>query len=209
MVQRSRSARAFAMVLSLLVLVITVPFSPAETLAASPLGAIVTANKVTVGNAAAPTGTTIFAGDRVVSDGPALVNLNGGSRVEMTKATATFNRQEGALVLQAEKGVLRFTFVKGENVQIKAGNYTFTSANDSAHIGELGINGNGQIVMKVKEGVFSAINTETGIRSEASPNHPIAVGKGGGGVLTSPLMPLIDLIGAELGVGLYQATKSP
>ena len=124
MVQRSIAGRVGVLALSLLTVIATAPFSLAETFSASPLGAVVTPGSVIVGNAVAPTGTTIFAGDRVTSDDTALIDLNGGSRIEMTKATATFSRQGKTLLVKANQGLLRFNFVKGENVRIDAGKYT-------------------------------------------------------------------------------------
>lgn len=175
MAQRSATAKTLAVILSLLTLLVTAPFSLAETVAASPLGAVVTAGTVTVGSSVAPTGTTIFVGDRVAtSDTPALINFNSGSRIEMTKAAATFSRQGEALVVQASQGLLRFNFTKGEEVQISAGRYNFTAVGkDSAHAGELGLNQNGQVVLAVAEGVFASLNTVTHERTEVLPNSPL------------------------------------
>jgi hypothetical protein len=235
MVQRAISMRALAVALSFLAVIMTVPFSPAEALSAFPLGAVVTPGNVTVGNTAAPTGTTIFAGDRVASDGSALINLNSGSRIEMTKAAATFDRQGNTLVVQAKEGLLRFNFIKGEKVQINAGKYAFASANDSAHVGELGLDRNGQIVMNVTEGVFTTLNTATGVRSEASPNRPVVMmdqaGKSAGatasagaaaaedaaagmktGMFIGPILAIVIAVGAMsagIGVAVYESTKSP
>jgi hypothetical protein len=173
--QRSLFTRATAVLLASLILTATAPFSPAETLATSPLGAVTTSGKVTVGNSVASTGTTIFSGDRVVTnEAPALINFSTGSRVEMTKAAATFTRQGGVLSVQASNGLLRFNFEKGENVSIKAGKYNLSSAgNGTAHAGELGLNKNGQVVMALNKGVFAAYNTVTGERSEITPNTPL------------------------------------
>jgi len=226
MVRRFIAVKALAAVISLLMVVVTAPFSLAETVAAAPLGAVVTAGSVTVGDAAAPTGTTIFAGDRVASDGPALIALNGGSRIEMTKAAATFSRQGGTLTVQANQGLLRFNFVKGENVRIKAGKYTFTSTNDSAHVGELGLTRDGEIAMNVTEGSFAALDTSTGTTSEASLGNPVVAANPGdgsqkgaatagagakAGLSTAAKVAIILGIagGAGLGIGIYMATKSP
>jgi hypothetical protein len=235
MVQRAISVRALAVVLSFLAVIMTVPFSPAETFSTFPLGTVVTPGNVMIGNTSAPTGTTIFVGDRVASDGSALISLNSGSQIEMTKASATFDRQGNTLVVQAKEGLLRYNFIKGEKVQINAGKYSFASANNSAHVGELGLNSNGQIVMNVTEGVFTALNTVTGIRSEASPSHPIvlidqdgkntvatastgaaaaegsAAGMKSGLFLPSLIWPLlaVGVMSAGIGVAVYETTKSP
>lgn len=194
MKSRSTSAKVLALLLSLLTLIVTAPFSLGETFAASPLGAVVTPGTVTVGHSNAPTGTTIFAGDRVATTSvPALINFISGSRIEMTKAAATFSRQGKTLVVQATQGLLRFNFKNGEDVQINAGKFKFNSVGqDSAHVGELGLNQNGQVVLAVTEGVFAALNTVTGERTEVLPNSPLVVtdqaGKGavtkGGKTLT-------------------------
>jgi hypothetical protein len=232
LVQRPMAFRALAVVLSFLAVIMTAPFSLAETFSASPLGTVVAPVSVTVGNTVAPTGTTIFAGDRVASDSPALINLNSGSRIEMTKAAATFNRQDNTLVVQANEGLLRFNFIKGEVVKINAGKYTFSSANDSAHVGELALNSKGEVIMYVGEGTFTALNNATGARSEVSLGNPIvamdqsitktagaavtgaavqgrAVGKAEGFI---PLFLLVLIIAggvAGASVGIYEATKSP
>jgi hypothetical protein len=185
MVYRPMHVRALASVLAMMTMIVTAPFSLAETVAAPPLGTIVTQGSVTIGNVAAPTGTTIFAGDRVASTQPALINLGSGSRLEMTKAAATFARQGEALLVQADQGLIRFNFKKGEDVQIEAGKYRFTTANNSEHIGELGLNRSGQVVMNVAEGTFLAMNTATGMRTEVSPATPFAaMDQSGHGSLT-------------------------
>src|SRR3974377_1333597 len=132
------SKAVLSVFLMLLTIVVTAPFSLAETFAAAPLGAIVTPGKVKVGGSVAPTGTTLFAGDQVsASEAPALIQFNGGSRVEMTKAAGTFSRKGNALVVQANQGLLRFNFKRGEEVQINAGRFQFTSVgNGTAHNGE-------------------------------------------------------------------------
>jgi hypothetical protein len=230
MTRRTIAVRTLAVALSFMAIIMTVPFSPAEVVAAS-LGSVVTATSVTVGNTVAPTGTTIFAGDRLATDGPALLNLKGGSRIEMTKAAATFDRQSNVLVVRANEGLLRFNFVKGENVQINAGKYTFTSANSSAHVGELGLNSKGEVILQVKEGAFTTLNNATGARSEVSTGNPLvaldqanakgaaamgaaaaarAAGKPEGFFMAIlDFIILLGLVGTGVGVGVYEATKSP
>ncbi|MGA2263950.1 MAG: hypothetical protein ABSH28_21270 [Acidobacteriota bacterium] len=175
MVKTSAIRRILAVVLSLFALIATVPFSLAEVITATPLGVIVTPGTVTVGRNVAPTGTTIFSGDKISTSGkPALINFSSGSRIEMTQATATFSRVGKALVVTADKGLLRLHFLKGEEVEIRAGNYTFTAlGTDSAHSAELGLNGKGDVVLTPTEGIFSSLNKATGARTEVSPDRPL------------------------------------
>lgn len=128
MVYRSLRIKALAVAVSLLTIIVTAPFSPAETVAASPLGTIVTNGSVTVGNVTAPTGTTFFAGDKVTSVQPAMIKFDSGSRIEMTKAAATFSREGKTIVVQTDQGLLRFNFKKGETVRINAGKFRFSGA---------------------------------------------------------------------------------
>jgi hypothetical protein len=194
MVCPSAVRKSLSVVVSILTIFVTVPCSVAETLAASPLGVIVTQGTVTVGNSIAPTGTTVFAGDRVAATSqPALINFSSGGRIEMTKAVATLSREGNTLVVKPVEGLLRFNFVKGEEVRINAGRYNFTAVGkDSAHTGELGLNRNGQIVLSMTEGVFNSIDTASGQQTEVTPNKPLRAtdlqGKGtvskGGNALT-------------------------
>lgn len=175
MVQRSVHFKVLAIALSLSVIVATAPFSVAETIAGSPLGTIVTNGNVTVGNTSAPTGTTIFSGDKVSSLQPTLVNFNSGSRIEMTKSAATFSRQGKTLVIQADQGLLRFNFPKGEEVQIVAGKFRFSGGSDSERTGELGVNQSGHLVMTLNKGSFKALNTETGASLDVTPAASVSV----------------------------------
>lgn len=175
MAKTSALRRILAVVLSLFALISTVPFSPAEVTTAAPLGVVVTPGTVMVGRNVAPTGTTIFSGDKISTSGePALINLSSGSRIEMTQATATFSRTGKALVVAADQGLLRLHFLKGEEVQIRAGSFTFTAlGTDSAHVAELGLNGKGEVVLTPTEGTFSSFNKATGARTEVSPSQPL------------------------------------
>src|SRR5213083_1702081 len=173
--QRSLYTRVIACLLAFLTLFVTAPFSPAEAVAGIPLGSMVAPDRATVGTLPAPTGTTIFAGDRVVTnETPALINFSGGGGIELTRAAASFTRDGQALVIAATNGLLRFNFKKGEAVKIEAGHYRFTSAgNGTAHVGELGLNQSGQIAMSLSEGVFSAVDLSKGERSEVTPGAPL------------------------------------
>jgi hypothetical protein len=176
--------KGLAIILSFLIVMTTAPFSWAETMAALPLGTVITAGKVTIGNAAAPTGTTIFAGDMVSSTEPALINFGNGSRIEMTKAAANFTLQGKTLVVQANQGLLRFGFPAGKQVQINAGDYKFTTVGNSDHIGELGLNRSGQVVLSVSKGAFTAFHAVTGALTEVFPNSPfVATAQEGQGTL--------------------------
>ena len=173
MVYRTSWIKRAGILLFLPLLFITTPFSGAGTV--TPLGAIVASGYVTIGNNAAPTGTTLFAGDRVTSSDPVLINFDSGSRVEMTGATANFARQGNALVVQVDKGLLRFNFHQGEQVQINAGDYRFTTVSDGENSGELGLNPSGQIAMNVIGGAFEVLNTATGRQTKVTASSPFAV----------------------------------
>jgi hypothetical protein len=221
MVHRSQRFRALSFALALLTIVATAPFSPAETVAGSPLGTIVTSGSVTVGNVSAPTGTTFFAGDKVTSLQPAMINFDSGSRIEMTKAAATFAREGKTIVVQTDQGLLRFNFKKGESVRINAGKFQFTGGVNSSRVGELGVNRGGQLVMTLTEGSFEALNTETGARTEVSAAKPLTVtnqvpaAAAGAGSATSAGSAITAAAvagvagGVGIGVGIYESTKSP
>ena len=180
--------------LLLLLLLFTASFSPAEIAATAPLGTIVASGDATIGNAAAPAGTTIFAGDQITSKEPALISFISGSRIEMTKATAEFTRNSNALVMDVDQGLIRFSFKKGEGVQINAGEYTFTTAGDIGPAGELGLNHSGQIAMNILEGAFAVLNTATGVQTEVNAEDPFAeAGVSGQGYLSRDGDSLTDL----------------
>jgi hypothetical protein len=171
--------------LFLLLLLFTSSFSQAEIATAAPLGTIVASGYATIGNSAATTGTAIFAGDQVTSEEPALISFISGSRIEMTKATAKFTRNSDALVVDVDRGLIRFNFKKGEGVQINAGEYTFTTAGNSVSSGELGLNRSGQIAMNILDGAFAVLNTATGMQTEVDVDDPFAVlGQSGQGHLS-------------------------
>jgi hypothetical protein len=184
--------------LLILILLFTVSFSPAEIVATAPLGTIVVSGYATIGDAEATTGTTIFAGDQVTSRDPALIHFISGSRIEMTKATAEFDRHDNALAVNVNRGLIRFSFNESEAVQINAGDYRFTSAGNIGPSGELGLNRSGQIVMNIVDGAFTVLNTVTGKQAEVNADSPFAVvdrsGKGSlskdGQLLTDDLLAL-------------------
>jgi len=157
-----------------ILLLFTVSFSQAEVVATTPLGSIASGH-ATIGGAEAATGTTIFTGDQVTSKDPALIHLISGSRLEMTKATAAFDRHDNALAVNVDQGLIRFSFNEGEEVEINAGGYRFTKAGNGGPSGELGLNRSGQIVMNIVDGAFTALNTVTGRQTEVNANSPFAV----------------------------------
>ena len=175
MVPKSVQIRVLAILFSLIMALATGPFPWAEAAAAIPLGTLVTAGNATIGNIAAPTGTTIFNGDMVTSAQTALINFASGSRIEMTKAAANFAREGKTLIVQASQGLLRFNLLGCDQVQFDAGAYRFTTVGNSGHVGELGLNRGGQVVMRVKEGDFLAVNNETGAKADVTPDNPLIV----------------------------------
>jgi hypothetical protein len=206
----------------------TGPFPLAKTVAAIPIGTLVTAGSATIGNTAAPTGTTVFTGDTVTSAQPALINFASGSRIEMTKAAANFAREGKTLIVEASQGLLRFNFLAGAQVKLDAGAYRFTTVGNSSHVGELGLNRSGQIVMTVTEGTLQAVNNTTGVTTEVSPDNPLvataqsasqeaagqaaadfAVGtvSGGSTGITAAVVAGVASA-AGFGVGVHEATKS-
>jgi hypothetical protein len=208
-------------VLSFSILFITAPFTLAETVAAAPLGSIVTKGSIQIGNSFAPTGTTVFAGDKVASTEPALINFKNGSRIEMTKAAATFNRQGDTLVVKTDQGLLRFNFDKGEKVLIEAGKFQITGSKDSKHAGVLGLNKDGEIAVSLTEGTLMALNVATGVRTEITssapmsvlnPNSPTAAAAAASPALAGAGLAWL-IVGVAAGatglaVGVYEATKS-
>jgi hypothetical protein len=193
MCHRSGWIRTLSVSLSFLILTVTAPVSFAETVAGRPLGTITTQGSVMVGQTAAPTGTTIFAGDKVTSKESALISFRSGGRVEMTRASAAFERQGDMLIVKARQGLIRFNFQKGELVQIAAGKYRFSPVNSSGHVGAVGLDEGGQIVMNMEEGVFSALNTDTGEMTQVAPDRPLVVAnQSGQGQLTKGGKSLTD-----------------
>ena len=167
--------KVLAIVISIVTAALIVPLSVAERMGATPLGIMATQGTVTVGGNVAPTGATVFAGDIIkTTDLPALISFSSGGRVEMTKAVAAFSREGGALIVQPVEGLLRFSFVKGEDVRIQTDRYSFTAiGRDSSHVGELGLNRNGQIVLAMTAGSFATVDNVSQEKKEVSPNQPL------------------------------------
>jgi len=75
------------------------------------------AQKADIGSIATK-GTTVFSGDKVEVADTTLVNLKGGGRIEMTKASATFTQDGDTVVVRPTRGTFRFNFLKDEKVRI-------------------------------------------------------------------------------------------
>jgi hypothetical protein len=180
-----------AVFLSLIIVVSTAPFTLAE-MGMAPLGTLTSGGNVTVGTTAATSGTTIFAGDRVASSQPALIDLGNGSRIELTRADATFDREGNILVIRADEGLLRFHFNENQNVIIDAGAYRLTSEKSSVNSGEIGLNRNGQMVVEVRQGALKALNRDTGEIVRALPGHPLILTQSGEGFVTQNGSSLTD-----------------
>ena len=113
MTNRYRLATTTAILLSLPVFLGTIPFSSAEIFASAPLGDLVTSGHTMIDNTDVPTGTTIFPGNLVTSNEPALIRFSSGGRIEITKAATSFSRRDKVLVVKIDQGLLRFNFDKG------------------------------------------------------------------------------------------------
>jgi hypothetical protein len=136
----------------------------AETASVLPIGKLATSGTVSIGNVLAPTGTALFSGDHLsAQDSPALISLSSGSSVALTRgAAATFFRKGTTLLVQAERGIIGFHFVPGEEARIEAGHYRFTaSTKEKARVGELAIGADGRVAMLLSRGGFSALDTKS------------------------------------------------
>lgn len=160
--------------LSMTVLLYTAPPLLPEAYDSGPLGSVMSTGETFLGGSAAPAGTTIFAGDQVRSEDPALISLNSGTRIEMTRAAANFDRKGDVFILRADEGLFRFRFENEDHVEIEAGDYRFKAAGNSSATGELGLNRRGQVAMNLTAGSFDVLNTVSGMRSEVSVATPFA-----------------------------------
>jgi hypothetical protein len=175
---QSETRRVLASLLCMLMLSMALPFSLAETVAAAPLGVILTTGAANVGGNSAPTGTSLFPGDRITaSSDPVLINFSSGRRIQMTNAAATFATENQRLIVQASHGLFRFHFISADGVQIDAGKYRFVADSNAdskmARAGELGLNQNGEVVMTVSQGEFTMINLATGEQSKVTAEQPL------------------------------------
>jgi hypothetical protein len=171
---QSETRKVVASLLCMLMLSMALPFSLAGTVAATPLGVILTTGTANVGRNSAPTGTSLFSGDRITaSNDPVLINFSSGSRIQMTNAAATFATESRRLIVQASHGLFRFRFTGTDGVQIDAGKYRFLADNKMARAGELGVNQNGEVAMTVSQGEFTMINLTTGAQSKVTAEKPL------------------------------------
>lgn len=190
--------KAGTIILCVVTVSVTVPFSSAEVIGSSPIGRLATSGEALIGGVPVPTGTVVFAGESVATGGaPAVVTFLQGSSVMLTPgAAATFSRVGKTLVVHAEKGIMGFSFTPGEDVDIRAGAYQFTaSTGDRANAGELALAADGRVAVSLSSGGFSVLNTTSGMRSEVTPTEatellPPQTGKGsltkGGNTFTDP-----------------------
>jgi hypothetical protein len=142
-----------------------------ETIAIRPLGRLATSGTISVDNILTPTGTVFFSGDHLSADNsPALVSLNSGGSVVLTRgAAATISRKGTALLLQAEKGTIGFHFLPLEEARIEAGHYRFAiSSISEAGVGELVTGTDGKIAVSLSSGSLSAFDTASGEAFEVS-----------------------------------------
>lgn len=168
----SYGKQAAVLILCILTISVTSPFSSAEVLGSSPIGKLATAGSVSIGGVAAPTGTAVFSGDSVsTQESPALIAFREGSSVVLAqRAAATFSREGKRLVVHADQGAMDFNFIPGEDVSLQAGAYQFVaSSRDRANAGELALVADGRVVIWLTSGSFSALDTASGARFDLSP----------------------------------------
>jgi hypothetical protein len=169
----SLGKRVNVLILSMLAVFVVSSVSFAESSNYLPIGKLATSGSVSIGGTSAPTGTVIFSGERITTqESPALITFLKGSRVVMTEDTsASFSRRGTSLEIIADRGVIGFHLLPGEEVSIQAGTYRFTASGlDRILAGELALSSNGEAEMSVSSGNFSVINTATGSRFEVSPS---------------------------------------
>ncbi|HSW38964.1 MAG TPA: hypothetical protein VLL97_05670 [Acidobacteriota bacterium] len=153
------------------------PFSAlCENTRDSLLGTVLTAGTTRIGGAPASSGTTIFHGDRIVSELPALIRLHSGSRIELVEASARFFRQKDQLVIHADEGQLRFVFNPGEVVHINAGDHVLTAVSGSRNSGQMSVDAAGLVEVNIVEGVFALKNQATGAQTELGEGDVLAAG---------------------------------
>jgi hypothetical protein len=165
--------RVGTLFLGLLMIFASATLASAGTVGSSPIGKLATSGKVVVGDMPAPTGTVIFSGESVVTkDSPALISFRDGSSVVIPQgAAATFYRTGNTLMIHAVRGGMGFNFVPGEQVNIQAGIYRFTTSGlGRVNAGEIALSSDGQVAMSVSSGSFSGMSLPSGARFEVSPD---------------------------------------
>ncbi len=185
--------KATAILLAFVLLSCNMPLSLAEAASSGPIASLFTSTSASIDTVNAPTGTSIFAGDRIqAKHSPALIRFFNGSAVQMTGADASFNLQGDALLIHAESGLLSFN-IKEYETTITAGPFKiFSQLPGKTHAGILGLN-NRRIVMSVDEGLFACVDTRTNYMFNVSPEAPLLLqsyGRGdiqkGGNTLADP-----------------------
>jgi hypothetical protein len=141
------------------------------------VGTLVTRGEVRVGSSAAPSGTTVFDGDRVYSMGAAaLIRLDGGGTVEMVNAVAALSARGAQLVIKPERGLIRFSVEAGRQIDFHAGRYRFAGSRQSERrVGELGLDGRGRIAMILTSGSFALSREDGAAEATVRPGTPAVI----------------------------------
>jgi hypothetical protein len=141
------------------------------------LGTLVTKGEVRVGSSVAPSGTTIFDGDRVSSlRDAALIRLDTGGTIEMVNAVAALSARGTQLVVKPERGLIRFSVEAGRRIDFHAGRYRFASSGRSERrVGELGLDGRGRIAMILTSGSFALSREDGAAEAMVRPGVPVVV----------------------------------
>jgi hypothetical protein len=176
-----RGLRNLPILIALLYFAFPAEAAAAGEPAAVPLGLLATSGEVSIGGLLAPTGTTVFSGDRLRSgNAPALISLaSGGSIVLAPEAEATLTRTSGELVVRAAKGALAFRLESGLPARLDAGPYRFKPSGTTS--GDLRLEAEGRIAVSLSSGLLTGINTVTGKPVAVVPPQtasPAYTGKG-------------------------------
>jgi hypothetical protein len=166
--------KAGTIILCIVTVSVTAPFSSAEVVGSLPIGKLATSGEAFIGGVPAPTGTVVFSDESVATgESPTVITFLQGSSVMLTPgAAATFSRAGKTLVVRADKGIIGFNFAPGEDVNIRAGAYQFiASTGDRANAGELALAADGRVAMSLSSGSFSVLHITSGMRSEVTPTE--------------------------------------
>jgi hypothetical protein len=174
MMFKSLQTKITASLLALSMLGIAPPLCHASILNAVQLGTVLTGGTTRIDDTVIPSGTTLFTGDRIVSELPALIHLDTGGRIEIVRAAARFSRHEEQLVVHVEEGQLSFVINEGEAVQIVAGEYRLTADRGFRNSGRLSVDSTGRMTMNVIEGVFTATDQVTETQTELKKGDALA-----------------------------------
>ncbi len=138
-----------AIVLSLLL--VYVPVAPAASPAV--VGKMTTKGNALVNNAAVPAEATVFAGDQIATEKETVagLSLSGGDQVFLPSlSSAKVNRTDTQVTVALERGALAVLNRSAKPVVIEANGMRIQSANPSAGIYEVAVNGNELKVMARK-----------------------------------------------------------